>query len=91
MRLIASLINFMLQIYLWIVIIRAVLSWIRPNPDNPIVRFIYGLVDPLTYKISKVIPTRFGMMDFAPVILIVLILIVQTLVVRLLLGTAIYF
>ncbi len=91
MRVIASLIHYLLQIYLWIVIIRAVLSWVQPNPGNPLVRFIYNLVDPVTYRISKVIPTRLGAVDMAPMILIVLIVLLRSLVARALVGASVPF
>ena len=73
-----SLVSWLLSIYIWIVIIRAVLSWVRPDPYNRIVRFISGLVDPVTYHISKIIPTRVGMVDLSPLILIVIIQLIQS-------------
>jgi YggT family protein len=74
---IAKLLGGLLWAYMWIVIIRAVLSWVRPDPYNPIVRFINGLVDPVSYRISRIIPTRVGMMDLSPLILIVIIYFLQ--------------
>jgi YggT family protein len=73
-----SLVSWLLSIYIWIVIIRAVLSWVRPDPYNPVVRFISRLVDPVTYHISKIIPTRVGMVDLSPLILIVIIQLIQS-------------
>ena len=71
---IARILDTVLTIYMWIVIIRALLSWVKPDPYNPIVRFINGLVDPVSYRISRIIPTRIGMIDIAPFILILLVL-----------------
>ncbi len=76
------IIDWLLEIYLWIVIIRAILSWIRPNPYNPLVRFIYRAVDPVTYRIAKLIPTRVGMFDVAPFVLVLAIVLVQHLLLR---------
>ncbi len=73
-----QLVSFLLTLYMWVVIIRAFLSWIRPDPYNPIVRFISNLVDPVTYRISKIIPTRVGMVDLSPLILIVIIHLIQS-------------
>jgi YggT family protein len=73
-----ELLSLLLNLYIWIVIIRAVLSWVRPDPYNPIVRIISGLVDPVTYHISKIIPTRVGMVDLSPLILIVIIQLIQS-------------
>ncbi len=74
---IAKILNGLLWVYLWIVIIRALLSWVRPDPYNPIVRFINGLVDPVAYRISRIVPTRIGMIDISPLILIVIVYFLQ--------------
>jgi YggT family protein len=71
-----------------IVIARAVLSWVSPDPRNPIVRFINGLVDPVSYRISRVIPTRIGMMDISPLILLAAIFFVQRFLVSVLRDAA---
>jgi YggT family protein len=73
-----QLLSFLLNLYLWVVIIRAFLSWVRPDPYSPVVRFINNLVDPVTYRISKIVPTRVGMVDLAPLILIVIIHLIQS-------------
>lgn len=74
---IAYVVNMVLELYLWIVIIRTILSWIRPNPFNPLVRIIYGLVDPVTYRLSRILPTRIGMFDIAPFVVILIIIFLQ--------------
>ena len=60
-------------------IIRAFMSWIQPNPYNPIVVTIEKVTDPPLDFISRYIPTRFFGFDFAPVILIVGLGIVESL------------
>lgn len=82
-----QVLSMLLEVYMWIVIIRAVLSWVRPDPYNPIVRFIYGLVDPVTYRLSRFFPTRVGMVDISPIILIVAIYIMKLVVVRIIIDT----
>jgi YggT family protein len=72
-----NIIDWALSVYMWVVIIRALLTWVSPDPYNPIVRFINRLVDPVTYKISRIIPTRIGMVDISPIILLVLIQVVR--------------
>ena len=79
---IAMVMDMLLSAYMWIVIARAVLSWVRPDPYNPIVRFINGLVDPVAYRISRIIPTRIGMVDISPIILIALIWFARSFLVR---------
>jgi YggT family protein len=78
---IASILNLLLDLYFWVIFARAILSWIRPDPYNPIVKTVYRLVDPLTYKISRIIPTRIGMVDVAPFILMLAIVFVQKFIV----------
>ena len=73
-----QLLSFLLNLYLWVVIIRAFLSWVRPDPYSPVGRFINNLVDPVTYRISRIVPTRVGMVDLAPLILIVIIPLIQS-------------
>jgi YggT family protein len=70
---VARILDGLLLAYLLVVIAQALLSWVRPDPYNPIVRFINSLVNPVAYRISRIVPTRVGMMDFSPLILIVLI------------------
>ncbi len=78
----AVVIDKLLSAYMLVVIVRALLSWVRPDPYNPVVRFINGLVDPVTYRISRVIPTSIGMIDISPIILIALIWFAQSFLVR---------
>lgn len=85
---IAHILDLLLTVYLWVVFVRAILSWVRPNPYNPVVRLICRLVDPVTYWISRYIPARAGMMDFSPLILMVIILILQKYVVGALMSAA---
>jgi YggT family protein len=70
---IVDIVDWALGIYIWIVIVRALLTWVSPDPFNPIVRTINRLVDPVSYRISRIIPTRIGMVDISPLILILLI------------------
>ncbi len=81
---IAHILDMLLEAYLWIIIARAVLSWFRPNPYNPVVRAICRLVDPVTYRISRIVPTRIGMFDIAPLILIVVVFFIQRFLIKIL-------
>ncbi|MBE9536551.1 MAG: YggT family protein, partial [Proteobacteria bacterium] len=45
----AVILNMVLQLYMWIIIARAVISWVNPDPYNPIVQFLYKATDPLLY------------------------------------------
>ena len=73
----AKLIDFVLGAYIWIVIARAVITWVNADPYNPIVRFLYQVTDPLLTKIRRVIPPM-GSFDLSPMILILIIVFLQS-------------
>ncbi len=66
----AKVLDLALNIYLWLVIARAVLSWVNPDPYNPIVRFLYRSTDPVLYWVRRHVPIGFGGVDFSPMLVI---------------------
>jgi len=78
MMAIAKLIDFLLTIYMWIIIGRAVISWVNADPYNPIVRFLVEATEPLLSRIRRFLPMSMGGMDFSPVILIMVIMFLQS-------------
>lgn len=74
---IATVLSYVLQIYLWIVIARAVLSWVNPDPYNPIVRFIYNLTEPVLYLVRSRLPVQFGGIDLSPIAVFLAIVFLQ--------------
>ena len=74
---IASIVSQLLNLYLWIVIISAVLTWIEPNPYNPIVRFIYSITEPVFDFVREHLPVIFGGIDFSPLVVIIAIQVLQ--------------
>jgi len=82
MMAVAQLIDFVLTAYMWIIIGRAVISWVNADPYNPIVRFLYGATEPVLSRIRRYVPLSFGGMDFAPMILILGIMFLQSFVVQ---------
>jgi YggT family protein len=77
----AKVLSLVLSIYMWIIIARAVLSWVNPDPYNPIVRFIHNLTEPLLYWIRRRFPVVFGGVDLAPMIALLAIFFLQHFVV----------
>jgi YggT family protein len=67
----ARILEGLLNIYFWIVIIAALLTWIEPNPYNPIVRFLYGVTEPLFAWVRDHLPVFFGGIDFSPLVVII--------------------
>jgi YggT family protein len=74
---IAKLINFALGAYIWIVIGRAVISWVNADPYNPIVRFLVQVTDPLLNRIRRYVPSMGGI-DLSPMLLIFAIVFIQS-------------
>ncbi len=67
----------LLNLYMWIVIISAVMTWIEPNPYNPIVRFIYSITEPVFDFVREHLPVIFGGIDFSPLVVIIAIQFLQ--------------
>ncbi|MGH7948131.1 MAG: YggT family protein [Candidatus Binataceae bacterium] len=67
---VAQALQQLLGLYFWIVIISAVLSWIEPNPYNPIVRFIYAVTEPVFSWVREHLPVIFGGIDLSPLLVI---------------------
>ena len=68
----------LLDIYSWVVIIRALISWVSPDPYNPIVQILSKLTEPLLRPLRKLVPPeRLGGLDLTPLILILLIQLVK--------------
>ncbi|MGV1100405.1 YggT family protein [Thiovibrio sp. JS02] len=66
----ATLLDFALSAYMWIIIGRAIISWVNADPYNPIVRFLYEVTEPVLARIRRVVPIFGGGLDFSPMILI---------------------
>lgn len=81
LKAVAVVLNYVLHFYMWIVVARAVLSWVNPDPYNPIVRFIHNVTEPVLYRIRTKIPVDFGGIDFSPIIVILGIIFLQNFVV----------
>jgi len=77
---ILQFISLVLNLYMWAVIIAALITWVQPNPYNPIVRFLWGITEPVYAFIRRYIPTTFGGIDIAPIILILAIEFVSMLI-----------
>lgn len=74
----ASILNLVLTLYMYIIIAGAVLSWVNPDPYNPIVRFIHNVTEPVLYQVRRRIPVNFGGIDFSPFIVILVILLLTS-------------
>ena len=77
---ILQFINLIINIYIWVVIIAALITWVQPNPYNPIVQFLWNVTEPVYRWIRRYIPTQFGGFDIAPIILILALEFLQILI-----------
>jgi YggT family protein len=78
----AAVVNMLLTLYMWIVIARAVVSWVNPDPHNPIVRFLYSVTEPVLYRLRRALPLYAGGIDFSPILVFVVILFLQRFLVQ---------
>jgi len=74
------------SLYKWVIIISALLSWVRPDPNNPIVQMLHRLTEPAYALLRRFVPTVFGGMDLAPIIIIFALIFLETFLGRLFTG-----
>ena len=77
----ATVVSYLLTLYMWIIIIRALISLVRPDPYSPIVRFLYQATEPILYPIRPRLPFMGGI-DISPIIVLFIILFLQVFLVR---------
>ncbi len=77
-----GIVHSLLTVYIWIVIIGALFSWVKPDPNNPIVQIINRLTQPAYDLIRRLMPTVFNGLDLAPIILIVALNIIDVILVN---------
>jgi YggT family protein len=65
----ASILNTVLTVFYWIILIRALLSWVSPDPYNPIVKFLYQVTEPILEPIRRILHFSLKMgIDISPII-----------------------
>ncbi len=79
---IANVLDIVLDIYKWIVIIAALISWVNPDPYNPIVRFLHAVTEPVLRPVRRIIGYRLGPIDISPIIVILVIIFTQSFLIR---------
>ena len=85
---VATILDIGLSIYMWIIIGRAVVSWVNADPYNPIVRFLHNVTEPVLSAIRRRVPVFYSGIDFSPILVILAIVFLRALVVQTLLQTA---
>jgi len=84
---IANLLSVILTILYWLILIRALISWVNPDPYNQVVQFLYKTTEPILYPIRKILPINFGIgIDISPIIAFLIIIFLKSFLVRTLLD-----
>lgn len=78
---VAYILEFSINIYMYLIIARAIISWVNPDPYNPVVRFLYSSTDPVLNRVRRFMPDLGGL-DISPIIVILLIIFLQKFVVN---------
>jgi len=78
---VASVLDILLNLYMWIVIIQALISWVNPDPFNPIVRFLYQITEPVFFRVRRILPLQFSGIDLTPIVVIIAIVFLRSFVV----------
>ena len=88
---VGKVVDLVLWLYMWIIVIRALLSWVNPDPMNPIVRTLYGITDPFLFWIRRTLRLPPMAIDISPLIAIVIVLLLKYFLVATLLRLGIAF
>jgi YggT family protein len=86
---VATVLDTVLWLYMWVIIIRALISWVNPDPWNPIVQFLDRVTEPVLSQIRRRLPIGGMGFDFSPIIAILIIMFLQMAVVNSLRDVAI--
>ena len=73
----AQVLNIILQLYMWVIIVRALLSWVNPDPYNTIVQLLNSITEPVLYRVRQLIPMTGMGIDFSPIIVLLAIQFLQ--------------
>lgn len=72
-----NLVSLVLSVYIWIIIARALISWVSPDPFNPVVRFLHRATEPVLRPVRRRLPVTQMGLDLSPMIVIVAIYFLQ--------------
>ncbi len=85
-----KLVDMGLSLYMWIIVARALISWVNPDPYNPIVQFLYRATEPAMASVRRWLPLRGLGIDLSPLIIIAAIMFLQSFLLKSLLDLTIY-
>ncbi len=85
---VAVILQYLITILTWIIIIRALISWVNPDPYNVIVQILHRITEPILAPLRRIIPMQNAGIDISPIIAILLLWFVRLFIVNSLLGLA---
>ena len=86
-----QVVSLVFQIYIFIVIARALVSWVNPDPYNPIVRFLYNATEPVLERMRRILPLQFGGFDLTPIALLLLLSVIEQVLLKIIWQLSISF
>tara|TARA_B110000014_G_C19711733_1_gene372209 strand:+ start:120 stop:413 length:294 start_codon:yes stop_codon:yes gene_type:complete len=84
---IARVVDLTLQLFVWLVIVRALISWFSPDPYNPLVQFLYRITEPVLSPLRNFLP-HFGGIDLSPIVVLLAAEFLRSFLVKTLLSLA---
>lgn len=78
-------VNILFFILQFAIIVRALMSWFNPSPENPIARIVYEITEPVLSPLRRIVP-RIGMIDITPIVAILLMQVIESVLVSTLRG-----
>lgn len=85
---VAQILDMVINIYIWVIIIASLITWVQPDPYNPIVQILNRLSDPAYRLVKRLIPTVIGGIDLAPIVIILGLQFISLFVIKLLYSFA---
>jgi YggT family protein len=83
----ARITDILLTLYTFIIIARAIISWVNPDPYNPVVNFIYRATEPILYRVRTLLPDLGGI-DLSPLVVLLVVQFLQRFAVTSVIGLA---
>lgn len=85
---VATILNWLLTALNWLIIIRALISWVNPDPYNPIVQFLYKTTEPILVPFRRLIPVYAIGIDISPIFALIFVWFLKLFLVSTLFGIA---
>ena len=79
---VADILNILLNVFLWAIIIRALISWVNPDPYNVIIQILHKVTEPVLYPLRHIMPTHSIGIDLSPFIACLAIIFIRSFLVR---------